>query len=81
MILCKLKEPLKIIGKLDLYNGLNITQGRYFLKVSCKLHLIKLLQSHDCMELSKKTTLTPMIYNMKYVNDIHDKVGPEILED
>ena len=31
-----LKEPLKMLGKLRLYNGLDIIQGRYLLKISYK---------------------------------------------
>jgi len=63
------------------HNGLNVTQGRYFLKISCKSYLTKVLQSHDWMESSKKTTATPIKYNKKCINDLHDIKCPEILED
>ena len=36
-----------MFGKLQLYNGFNITQGQYFLKVSCKSYLTKVLQIND----------------------------------
>ena len=38
-----LKEPLKCIGKLKLYNGLDINQGKHFIKVSCEFYLTKVL--------------------------------------
>ena len=60
MIQAKLHEPLKILGKLELYNGLDITQGRNFIKVSFKSNITKFLQSHNCMEPPNKLTKPPI---------------------
>lgn len=81
MIQQQLREPLKVLGKLELYNDLDITYGRHFLKVSYKSYLKNVLQSHDWIEPSTKPTKPPMKYDKKYFTEIHNTKGPDILED
>ena len=84
MIQKQLHEPLKILGKLKLCNGLDINQGKYFIKISCKLDLTKILESHNLMEPSNKTHnthKTKMRYNKEHFNKMHETKGPDTLED
>ena len=66
-----LKEQLKILGKLKLYNGLNIIQGRHFVKIKSESYILRILQIY----------ITPMQYDKKYYNEMHEMKGPELLEE
>ena len=81
MIQASLIEPMKMLRKLKVYNDLNITQGKHFLKTSGESCLTKVLQSHGWMDTSNKSTSTPKRYDKKYYNDLHESVGPELVED
>ena len=65
LIQSRLHEPMKMLGQLKLYNGLDITQGRNFVKISCESYLKKILQSRGWMESSHKRVTTPMKYDTK----------------
>ena len=77
----KLREPLKLLGKLDLYNGLDICQAKHFVKIHCKSYLTKVLMSHGWMETSSKHTTTPMAYDKKTFELMHTAEGPALIED
>lgn len=47
MIQEKLTEPLKMLDKLNLHNGIDIIQGRHFIIVSGKSYLTKISKAMD----------------------------------
>ena len=80
-IQAELREPLKLLGKLDLYNGLDICQARKFVKIHCKSYLTKVLQSNGWMETTSKRITTPMAYDKKAFETLHTAEGPTLIED
>ena len=70
-----------MLGKLKLYNGININQGKHCLKVSYELLLTKVLQNHGWMDTSNESTSTLMRYDKKCYNDLQESMGPEVVED
>ena len=42
-----LKQPLKLLGILTMYNGLNVTQNNRFVKLSCETYITKILEGHN----------------------------------
>ena len=76
-----LKLPVKFLGKLDLYNGLDIYQTKHYVKIHCKSYLIKVLQNHGWLETISKKTATPMAYDKTTFSKIHDIKGPGVTED
>ena len=74
----KLQEPLKRLGTLSMYNGLNIHQSRHYIRVSCETYLTKILQGHGWFEEShKKSVKTPVNYDTQHIRDIETTQGPE----
>jgi len=41
-----LKQPLKLLGLLSMYNRIDISQSNRFVKVSCATYLRKILEGH-----------------------------------
>ena len=42
-----LKESMKMLGKLEVFNGLNIIQDRHVIRVSCKSYMARSLKDMD----------------------------------
>ena len=76
-----LKLLMKMLGKLDLYNCLDICQTKHYVKIHCKSYLTRGLQSHGCLETASKKTATPMACDKTAFAKIHDIKGPNLIED
>ena len=42
-----LKQPLKFLGVLPMFNGLDISQSDKFILVSCSTYITKILEGHN----------------------------------
>ena len=72
----KLTQPLKLLGVLTMYNGLDIAQHDKYIKISCQTYLHKILQGHGWLSDSSNPVKTPMQGNSTYLKDLSDAVGP-----
>ena len=77
MIQKGLKQPLKLLGTLTMFNGLNVTQGNRYIKLSCEIYLTKILEGHGWLRPTHSSPLaTPMNHNKKYMKELEDAKGP-----
>ena len=53
------KQPLKLLGLLTMFNGLDIIQSARFVKISCKTYITKILQGHDWIRPTHKSPIIP----------------------
>ena len=42
-----LKQPLKLISHLIMFNGINIVQSKCFVNLSCKIYITKILEGQN----------------------------------
>ena len=76
-----LKLPMKVLGKLGLYNGIVICQTKHYIKIQCKYYLTKVLQSHGYLGTTSKNIETPIVYDKTTFAKIHDIKGSDLIED
>ena len=66
-----LTQPLKRLGILTMFNGLDIIQGNRFIKLSCKIYLTKIMKGHGWIRPTHSLPLSPpMNYNKKYMKEL-----------
>ena len=53
----KLIQPLKILGTLSMFNGLDTTQGDKFIKLFCFTYITKILDGRDWLHPTHSSTL------------------------
>ena len=72
-----LKQPLKLLGLLTMYNGLDIQQSNKFVKVSCKTYIRKILEGHGWEKQTHKSPIvSPMNHEKKYLRELETSAGP-----
>ena len=58
-------------------NGLDVTQGKRYIKLSCETHLTKIIEGHGWVCLPHSSPLdTPMNHDNKYTKELEDATGP-----
>ena len=73
----KLKEPLKLLVESKLYNSLDVKQGQYLIKLSCKSYPKKELHSHAWIDPAGKIIQITIKYDKEFFNVLHQIKGPE----
>ena len=71
-----LSQPLKKLGLLDSFNGIDILQTQHFIKISCSRYIKKILQGHNWDNETSIPVTSPMSYNHKLVSELATKRGP-----
>ena len=72
-----LKQPLKLLGLLTMFNGLDVVQSARFIKLTCKTYITKILQGHDWLRPTRKSPIsTPMNHDKKYMSELELATGP-----
>jgi Reverse transcriptase (RNA-dependent DNA polymerase) len=61
-----LRVPLNQLGIITKFNGVNIPQTRWYIKVSCEDYLRKILESHNWMDLPTSNLPVPMRSDSAY---------------
>ena len=61
-----LKAPLNDLGIIRKFNGANILQTRWFIRVSCEDYLTKILTNHDWLHLKASHQSLPMRSDPQY---------------
>ena len=78
MIQSHLSQPLKPLGVLTKFNGLDILQTDCYTKVHCRTYLTKILQGHNWhIPTSSTMTTTPMHHEKKYLQQLETTTGPD----
>ena len=68
---------MKHLEIINLYNGLDITQGKHFIKVSYSTYISKTLQGHHWDTPNKSSqTRTPLTSDRNFIKDLETSKGP-----
>jgi hypothetical protein len=65
-----LTVPLNDLGIIRKFNGVNIQQTRWFVKISCEDYILKILMHHQWQELKASNLPLPMRSDSKYQRDL-----------
>ena len=65
-----LKVPLNNLGIMRKFNGVNIIQTRWYIKISCQDYLLKILMAHDWLDLKSSRQPIPMRSNSTYQHQL-----------
>ena len=79
----KLSAPMKYLGIVDRYNGVDIDQTMDYIKLHSKTYLTKILKSHNWLTDNEKEKQfpTPMRDDSAYLNILDTAKGPESEEE
>ena len=72
-----LQVPLNDLGLIKKFNGVNILQSRYFIKLSCEDYLTKILEAHAWTTLSASNLPVPMRSDSVYQCQLETAVRPQ----
>ncbi|KAI2501046.1 hypothetical protein MHU86_13400 [Fragilaria crotonensis] len=61
-----LKVPLNDLGLIRKFNGVNVMQTRWYIKISCQDYLLKILDNHGWLELKASNQPIPMRHDSAY---------------
>jgi Reverse transcriptase (RNA-dependent DNA polymerase) len=65
-----LQVPLNDLGVIRKFNGVNILQSKWYVKISCEDYLLKILAKHQWQELKASNLPVPMKYDSKYQREL-----------
>ena len=72
-----LQQPLKLLGILNMFNGIDVTQSQRFVKLSCKTYISKILEGHNWTKRTNTSPLhSPMNHDKKYMTELELATGP-----
>ena len=73
-----LTQPLKLLGILSMYNGLDIAQTDKYIKLTCKTYLSKILQGHGWHHPTTQSKIrNPMNHDKNYIKTIETSIGSD----
>jgi hypothetical protein len=71
-----LTVPLNDLGIIRKFNGVNIHQTKWYIKISCEDYLLKILMQHDWLHLKASALPVPMRSDSKYQRDLETAERP-----
>jgi Reverse transcriptase (RNA-dependent DNA polymerase) len=71
-----LKVPLNDLGIIQKFNGVNIQQTKWFVKISCEDYILKILMNHHWQDLKAANLPVPMRSDSKYQRDLEQAPRP-----
>ena len=71
-----LKAPLNDLGIIRKFNGVNILQTRWFVKISCEDYILKILLHHQWQDLKASNIPLPMRSESKYQRELEQADRP-----
>jgi hypothetical protein len=71
-----LQVPLNDLGIIRKFNGVNILQSKWYIKISCEDYLLKILLKHNWQELKASQLPVPMKYDSKYQRELELAIRP-----
>ena len=72
-----LVNPLKLLGTITAFNGMDIDQTQDCIKISCQTHLAKTLKGHNWENPNQFTlTSTPLNSNKRHIAKLETTKGP-----
>lgn len=75
------KVPLNDLGIIRRFNGVNIQQTKWYIKISCEEYLMKILMQHEWLQLKASNLPVPMRSDSKYQRELETAERPMTPED
>ena len=72
-----LQVPLNQLGVITKFNGVNVQQTKWFIKVSCQDYLRKILENHNWLDLRASDMPVPMKSDSAYQRALEKAVRPQ----
>ena len=70
-IQAELKQPLKILGLLTVFNGINVKQSKRFVRLLRSTYITKILEDHDWLRPTQKSPLcSPMNHEKSILKEL-----------
>ena len=76
----QLTVPLHLLGRITKFNGVDITQTRDYIKISCQTYIDKVLDNHQWQEKISQHNPIPMRDDSKYQTELETATPPTIEE-
>ena len=68
---------MKDLGIITMYNGLDIQQTRFFIKVSCSTYIKKIIKAHNRDTPSRSSPVNPPLpSNKSFIQELESTEGP-----
>ena len=78
----QMSMDVKDLGLIDRFNGMDIIQTKYYVKISCEKYLSKMLQAHDWLLKAPPPTLPlPLPAEKEFLKALEEAVPPANQED
>jgi Reverse transcriptase (RNA-dependent DNA polymerase) len=76
-----LTVPLNDLGLIRKFNGVNVQQTKWYIKISCEDYLLKILLQHEWLNLKASDLPVPMRSDTKYQQELETTVRPATPEE
>lgn len=75
----RMRIEVKHLGTIDRFNGLDIHQSRYFVKITCEKYLKKMVQGHHDLLKHVPTNPIPLPADSTYIRNLETATVPQTL--
>jgi hypothetical protein len=75
----KMRIEVKHLGIIDRFNGMDIQQSRYFIKLSCEKYLQKMLKGHKEIIKQVPTNPVPLPADSTYIRNLETAIVPQTI--
>ncbi|KAI2502314.1 hypothetical protein MHU86_12118 [Fragilaria crotonensis] len=72
-----LQVPLNDLGIIRKFNGVNVLQTRWYIKISCEDYILKILLHHNWQDLKASNLPIPMRQDCKYQRELELAIRPD----
>jgi len=74
-----LRIRIKYLGVLKMFNGMDITQTKYYIKLHCTLYITRIIQQHQWTEISTKLYPIPYPADNTYTKLLDTAIPPDTI--
>jgi hypothetical protein len=72
----KMRIPIKILGVIDRFNGIDIHQTKYYVKITCEKYLYKMLKHHQWLDSTHAIMPIPLHSDSKHIAQLETALTP-----
>ena len=75
----KMRIEVKHLGLIDRFNGMDIQQSRYFVKLTCKKYLKKMVKGHEDLLKVVPANPVPLPADSAYIRNLETAIPPQTI--
>lgn len=72
-----MRIPIKSLGVVSRFNGNDVIRSKYYVKLTQKKHLTKMLQSHGWLTPAALKSPPPLPYDLKWIHQLENNPRPQ----